>query len=106
MNPQDFIVFCWLPFAIPAVVAEDAYALMQRVQQLDPRFSLKLRVPAEPGGLFPALFAYVSDNPRKDARKEASSSKSVLSESDVYAFTGSIENEDEDECLWDITWAR
>jgi len=30
-NPTDFVIFCWLPFTIPAFVAERADELMRRV---------------------------------------------------------------------------
>lgn len=55
--PGDFIIFCWLPFAVPDAVAVRAHALMQEIHTVDPRFSLRLRVPAEPCSLFPARFA-------------------------------------------------
>lgn len=99
--PRDFVIFCWLPFPIPNAVADSAEVLMQRVRELDPRFSLRLRVPAQAGALFPALFAHA--NP---ARKGSSRGCRSVSESDVTAFTGSEEEDDEDEgCPWDITWA-
>merc|ERR1712187_424773 len=55
--PHDFIIFCWLPFPISNEVAKHAEALMRQVRALDPRFSLRLRVPALANDLFPALFA-------------------------------------------------
>jgi len=95
--PQDFVIFCWLPFPIPDEVAEGAHALMQRVQQLDPRFSLKLRVPSEPGALFPARFAATGHERRQNRH---------VCESEVSTYTGIDEESDEDEaCVWDITWA-
>jgi len=99
--PQDFIIFCWLPFTIPDCVAEGAELLMQRVRELDPRFSHRLRVPAQPGALFPAQFAHVGASHKSEPR-----SKSV-SESDVCVFsTAYSDSDDEDEeCAWDITWA-
>merc|ERR1719422_2812346 len=98
--PHDFVIFCWLPFTIPDSVAEAAASLMQRVRELDPRFSHRLRLPAEPGALFPAAFAHVSES-----RKFQPHSKSV-SESDVCAFTSTdYESDEDEECAWDITWA-
>jgi len=99
--PCDFIIFCWLPFTVPREVAQLTECLMDRVQVLDPRFSLRLRVPAEAGALFPALFAYT--NP---CRKSQSSSRCrTISESEVTAFT-SLDDCSDDEALFDfdITW--
>lgn len=90
--PQDFVIFCWLPFAIPEDVSEHAETLMQRVQKLDPRFSLRLRVPAQAGALFPALFASSARERRR------------VTESDVSTYTGSEESDDEELLPWDITW--
>jgi len=99
MVPSDFVIFCWLPFPVANETAEQAYDLMLRVQKLDPRFSLRLRVPAEPGALFPALFACVNK------RSEASTYKSVF-ESDVSTYSGESSSDDEEEAItWDITWA-
>lgn len=96
MAPSDFVIFCWLPFPITDEAADEAHDLMLRVQKLDPRFSLRLRVPAEPGALFPALFASVSGR---------GWGRSVF-ESDVSTFTGeSFSDDEEEESMWDITWA-
>lgn len=96
--PADFVIFCWLPFAVPDDVVEHAEALMLRIRGLDPRFSLRLRTPEEPSALFPALFA---------RNREFCRSKVGLSESDVSTYTGSeaLGSDDEDAaCEWDITW--
>lgn len=53
----DFIIFCWLPFAVSDAVAVRAHTLMEEVRTMDPRFSLRMRVPAEANSLFPTLFA-------------------------------------------------
>jgi len=101
--PHDFVIFCWLPFMIPDEVAESGHALMQRVQKLDARFSLRLAVPTEPGALFPALFAHGAQ-----FRKSTSDSRGKsVSESDVSGFTGVDDASDDEEeaCAWDITWA-
>lgn len=93
--PNDFVIFCWLPFAIPDSVAAHALALMERVRSRDPRFSLRLRAAADSSSLFPALFAC-----NHELRKGTS-----LSESDVSSHTASEQDSDEDEaCEWDITW--
>lgn len=92
--PVDFIVFCWLPFAISQAVAESADALMERIRKQDPRFSLRLRVPAKAGALFPALFACSGHSRRAVGR---------YSESDVSTYSGEEESDD-DEWQWDITW--
>lgn len=98
--PQDFAIFCWLPFAIPDSVVESADLLMQRVHELDPRFSHRLRVPAEPGALFPAQFAFVSGSGKFEPRCRS------VSESEVCAFTSTAYESDEDEeRSWDITWS-
>jgi len=95
--PADFAIFCWLPFQIPEEVAESAAALMSRVRALDPRFSLRLRVPAKAGALFPALFAHnlVQRKPRSYA------------ESDVSTFVAeeAAAADEEEGCEWDITWS-
>lgn len=93
--PHDFILFCWLPFDIPEVVMECALALMDRVRDLDPRFSMRLRTPADRDALFPPLFAHTS---AKDRRS--------VTESDVSTYTGEASTSDDDDtCEWDITWA-
>lgn len=95
--PHDFVIFCWLPFTVPADVVEAVEDLMQRVRKLDPRFSLKLRVPPQPGDLFPARFAYVHS---------ARSQKRDVQESDISTYLGGDEDsEEEEEMPWDITWS-
>lgn len=95
--PADFVIFCWLPFPIPDAVAAAAEELMLHVRVRDPRFSLRLRVPAEADALFPALFA---------SNHEAHSQKRtrVYSWSDVATAGSDTESDDEDACSWDITW--
>mmetsp|Transcript_17662 Transcript_17662/g.31965 ORF Transcript_17662/g.31965 Transcript_17662/m.31965 type:complete len:330 (+) Transcript_17662:190-1179(+) len=97
--PKDFIIYCWLPFALPDEVAMEAEALMSKVRLFDARFSLRLRVPASPGSLFPALFACNFDAQRQGRRG--------YSWSDVTTFPDSEESrsDDDDFCEWDITWS-
>lgn len=96
-EPQDFVIFCWLPFSVEVEVEERAAALMMQVRDLDPRFSLRLRVPAEAGSLFPALFASNFEFRDRKARG--------YSWSDVSTYTGADESDEEDEeVAWDITW--
>mmetsp|Transcript_41191 Transcript_41191/g.76586 ORF Transcript_41191/g.76586 Transcript_41191/m.76586 type:complete len:289 (+) Transcript_41191:253-1119(+) len=97
--PDDFIIFCWLPYCIPDDVTQEVEELMSKVRALDPRFSTRLRLPAEPTAIFPALFA---SNYEERMRLRARS----LSETDVSSFVeGDLQQEDEDEvCEWDITW--
>mmetsp|Transcript_39100 Transcript_39100/g.111598 ORF Transcript_39100/g.111598 Transcript_39100/m.111598 type:complete len:269 (+) Transcript_39100:455-1261(+) len=98
-KPADFVVFCWLPFAVPPEVVQHAEDLMLRIRLLDPRFSLRLRTPEEPSALFPALFA------RNRERRDGS--RPSLSESAVSTYAGSEPGGDDDDeaCEWDITWA-
>jgi hypothetical protein len=97
-EPSDFIIFCWLPFSIPMEVADYAESVMEHIRELDPRFSLRLRVPADGNSLFPAMFA---TNHSVDAQRARS-----FSWSDVATYTGSeVESEEDDACAWDITWA-
>lgn len=97
VTPFDFIIFCWLPFFISETLADRAHLLMQRIRKQDPRFSLRLRVPAAAGALFPALFA---------CNTQSQSGSRCYSEIDVSTFSGEEEERDEDEaCTWDITWA-
>lgn len=98
--PHDFVIFCWLPFTVPDIVAEKTYELMRHVQSLDPRFSLRLRVPAEPGDLFPSRFAAHVGELGAEKRCRA-----VRGLSDVSTFTGNeTDSEDDEPCTWDITW--
>ena len=90
--PHDFVIFCWLPFAVPEDVSEHAEGLMRRVQTLDPRFSLRLRVPAQAGSLFPAMFACTTRERRR------------VTESDVSTYTGGDESDEDEAPSWDITW--
>lgn len=92
-SPHDFVIFCWLPFSVPRSVVDSAEALIERIRELDARFSLRLRVPASPGALFPALFAS-----HQGVKVEAS-----LSCSDVATY-GESEEEEDDFPDWDITW--
>lgn len=94
--PREFIIFCWLPFSINEAVSRHVNMLMENVRVLDHRFSVRLRLPAEPGTIFPALFASNYDWSRSPS----------LSESDVSSFVdGECGGDDEDEsCEWDITW--
>lgn len=92
-SPHDFVIFCWLPFSVPRSVVDSAEMLMKRIRELDGRFSLRLRVPASPGALFPALFA------SNHSVKVGTS----LSCSDVATY-GESEDEESDYPEWDITW--
>lgn len=98
VRPSDFVIFCWLPYAVPDIVGKSATELMQRINGLDPRFSLKLHVPPEAGALFPALFAYPGQS-----RKAEAGNRHFL-ESDVSTYSGEAESDEETELLWDLTW--
>lgn len=89
-----FVIFVWLPFAVAEAVAHHAEQLMERLQALDPRFSLTLRVPPNADALFPAQFATSS---RKDKCR-------ALSESDVTTFMENELSDDDGTLEWDITW--
>eukprot|EP00929_Paragymnodinium_shiwhaense_P000363 TRINITY_DN100609_c0_g1_i1.p1 TRINITY_DN100609_c0_g1~~TRINITY_DN100609_c0_g1_i1.p1 ORF type:complete len:300 (+),score=34.81 TRINITY_DN100609_c0_g1_i1:354-1253(+) len=101
--PAEFIVFCWLPYPVSETLIVQTEELMQRIRGLDPRFSLRLRVPAEPGDLFPARFA--------SSCSKAASSRNV-SESDVSTFNGDVCNSDDDDDfpwgvpIWDADWSE
>jgi len=98
--PAEFVIFCWLPFQIDPVLVEFIEENMEHIRACDPRFSLRLRVPADAGALFPALFAC---NYSVMAQRSRSHSWS-----EVATFTGSSQgnSDDEDSCAaWDITWA-
>lgn len=97
-QPQDFVIFCWLPFTIPDEVVEHAEVLMDRIRRQDHRFSLRLRTPTDPSSLFPKLFAKNSGS--------SSGRSHNFAESDVSTYTGSEQGEDEEEEVpeWDITW--
>mmetsp|Transcript_38520 Transcript_38520/g.109262 ORF Transcript_38520/g.109262 Transcript_38520/m.109262 type:complete len:221 (-) Transcript_38520:326-988(-) len=94
--PNDFVIFCWLPFEVPEDVLTHAEALMERVRQLDHRFVLQVRVPAVPGSLFPARFACNHQLRKAFAR--------TVSESDITAYGSDDEETDDESCEWDITW--
>lgn len=94
--PEDFVIFCWLPFTVAQEVVDVAERLMEHVREMDQRFSLRLRVPAEASALFPALFASNHDIDRQKTRG--------FSWSDVSTYTGDEESEEDDEVAWDITW--
>mmetsp|Transcript_57901 Transcript_57901/g.161590 ORF Transcript_57901/g.161590 Transcript_57901/m.161590 type:complete len:230 (+) Transcript_57901:345-1034(+) len=95
--PEDFVIFCWLPFPVPDAVAEHARASMLRVRELDPRFSLRLRVPADADALFPALFACNHDVQLQKAKG--------YSWSDVATAGSEAQSDDEEDIDFDITWA-
>mmetsp|Transcript_78673 Transcript_78673/g.217525 ORF Transcript_78673/g.217525 Transcript_78673/m.217525 type:complete len:241 (+) Transcript_78673:99-821(+) len=97
VSPNDFVIFCWLPFGLPDDIATATYELMLRVQKLDPRFSLRLRVPTEPGALFPSKFAsHIGEHYEKRVR--------TLSVTDLttFAATGTDTNSEDEEFDWDI----
>lgn len=98
--PQDFAIFCWLPFCVPSQVAQYAEERMRQVQEVDPRFSLRLRVPAEPGALFPARFASNHDLEAQKARKGY-----CWSDVETYNPTDACEEDEDEGCEWDITWS-
>jgi len=90
-KPDQFIIFCWLPFTVPEIVAEHGESVMSKVKQLDSRFSLRLRLPADPDSLFPALFA--SNKVKKIFN---------YSWSDVATFPSTQDDESDEECFaWD-----
>lgn len=97
--PNDFVIFCWLPFSISEEATANAEELMRDVRALDSRFSLRLRVPNAGDALFPARFACNHDIDRQRSRGATLS--------DVSTFNGtyeSNESDEDDECQWDITW--
>lgn len=94
--PHEFVIFCWLPFPVPDSVLKHVDELMLKVRLLDHRFSARLRLPAEPEAIFPALFACNSDVIMSRSRS--------LSASDISTFVDGAVEEDEDMCEWDITW--
>lgn len=99
VNPREFIVYCWLPFAVPPAVEAAARTLMERVRGCDARFALELRTPPTSAALFPALFATT-----KSMRKSTS-----FSESDVSVFSSESYDDDSDsgddfEYTWDMIW--
>lgn len=98
VSPHEFIIFCWLPFAVEDSVRSHVETLISRVRLLDHRFSARLRLPAEPGMIFPALFACNYDFLSARSRS--------LSESDISTFVDCEGGDgDEDEiCQWDLTW--
>mmetsp|Transcript_113082 Transcript_113082/g.314447 ORF Transcript_113082/g.314447 Transcript_113082/m.314447 type:complete len:225 (-) Transcript_113082:268-942(-) len=95
--PNDFVIFCWLPFEVPDDVVAHAEALMERVRHLDHRFVLRVRVPAAPGSLFPARFACNHHLRKAYAR--------TVSESEVTAYGSDEDTDDDAACTWDITWS-
>lgn len=98
VTPSDFVIFCWLPFAVSDAVSQRAHALMDEVRTLDPRFSLRLRVPSKAKDLFPARFASNHDLQVQRLRGH--------SWSEVATYNGSDESsDDDDEFVWDI-WAE
>lgn len=56
--PDEFIIFCWLPFPSPEGTGDRAQALIEKVRGDGWPFCLRARLPAEPGALFPAMFAW------------------------------------------------
>eukprot|EP00438_Fugacium_kawagutii_P025049 Skav224655 [mRNA] locus=scaffold4300:159714:160691:- [translate_table: standard] len=97
VSPHEFIIFCWLPFGVPDVVMAQVEMLMSRVRLIDHRFVARLRLPAEPGKIFPALFACNHDILSTRSRS--------LSESDLSTFVECEGcGEEEEFCEWDITW--
>lgn len=98
VTPGDFIIFCWLPFAVSDAVAVRAHALMEDVRSLDPRFSLRLRVPSEPHSLFPVLFACNHDVKVQRERGHTWS--------DVATYSGSDQASDEaEDIVWGDLWS-
>ena len=61
--PHDFIIYCWLPYRIPDEVSQHVDVLMSNLRKLDARFSVRLRLPAEPDAIFPALLARIPFEP-------------------------------------------
>eukprot|EP00933_Yihiella_yeosuensis_P082205 TRINITY_DN95997_c0_g1_i1.p1 TRINITY_DN95997_c0_g1~~TRINITY_DN95997_c0_g1_i1.p1 ORF type:complete len:307 (+),score=43.73 TRINITY_DN95997_c0_g1_i1:193-1113(+) len=99
-TPQEFIIFCWLPYSVPATVTDHVKIVMDRVQKLDHRFSLRLHTPAEPSLIFPSLFA-------RNYESSRSSRSRSYTECDVATYQGSEQSDDDDEeeyFSWDITW--
>ena len=62
--PHDFIIYCWLPYRIPDEVSQHVDVLMSNLRKLDARFSVRLRLPAEPDAIFPALLARITSSSR------------------------------------------
>eukprot|EP00747_Dinoflagellata_sp_TGD_P210276 gnl/TRDRNA2_/TRDRNA2_83569_c1_seq1.p1 gnl/TRDRNA2_/TRDRNA2_83569_c1~~gnl/TRDRNA2_/TRDRNA2_83569_c1_seq1.p1 ORF type:complete len:253 (+),score=44.70 gnl/TRDRNA2_/TRDRNA2_83569_c1_seq1:114-872(+) len=102
--PREFIIFCWLP-PFPEghheASAERAQALVERVRAGGWPFYLRLMVPAEPGGFFPALFAYWHSG-RECFRRRKGRLRSI-SESDLSTFapSNSASTENQEAPEWD-----
>jgi len=96
VEPNYFIIFCWLPFEIHNDISDCANEFMNFVNQQDPRFTLRLRLPSEADELFPAKFACNQHAPGKRSRQ--------YSWSDVDTFSGFYEDSSDDDCVYDTNW--
>merc|ERR1719464_680728 len=99
--PHDFIIFCWLPpvGAYQACMQQSeallwTEALVWNVRSGGWPFSLEVRVPADPGGMFPAQFG-------RSTRER----RSLLCDLSYVLNPADFEAEDEDDlvewCLFD-----
>jgi hypothetical protein len=104
--PHEFIIFCWLPCASPEGTGARAQALIERVRDSGWPFCLRAKLPAEPGALFPAMFAWRSAG-REGGSEGHGRGRKGISEADLSTVdpTDWIRGEQSDEeyaLEWDL----
>lgn len=104
--PHEFIIFCWLPFATSEGTGDRAQALIERVRDAGWPFCLRAKVPAEPGALFPAMFAWRGagreGGSEGHGRRRTRISESELSTVDPTEWIHGEQADEECDLGWDL----
>lgn len=102
--PDEFIIFLWLPFQTMEGTGEKAQALIEKCRQHGWPFVLRCKVPAEPGALFPLMFAWQGAGREGGMESRyGKTGKHKISEADLSTFDATNFDEDaEDEILPDL----
>merc|ERR1719265_268333 len=102
--PHEFIIFLWLPFQTPEGTGKKAQDLIDRCSQEGWPFRLRVKLPAEPGSLFPLKFAWQRTGREggAESRSRKHCSKNI-SEADLSTFDmGSFGEDEQEETLPDL----
>jgi hypothetical protein len=96
--PDEFIIFLWKPFQSVEGTGEKAQALIEKCRQAGWPFVFRCKVPAEPGSMFPLMFAWQGAGREGGMEGRFGKKRSKVSEADLSTFVpNDFEENSEDE---------
>jgi hypothetical protein len=84
--PDEFIIFLWKPFQSVEGTGEKAQALIEKCRQTGWPFVFRCKVPAEPGSIFPLMFAWQGAGREGGMEGRFGKKRSKVSEADLSTF--------------------